>query len=707
MRPLSVIKNVRSPLSLIAAGSVIAALSASALPLIHIWQMPSGPRAEDTVQLLQTGQGNFPIVVDLKDGISDSKIKNLSKKYGITLRPNSDEAKDDGLMVATVPANIDVSSLLSRLKHDPDVEAAEPELVYSIPEDPLSNNGASQVEMPVVDAEIRQESINNTASIHVEVLTVQGETLIRRTVVNSLENNGIEMTQQVETAPVTLEVNEGSGVTPGCTVSEAPEAPTNVSTAINYQYANIMDSEAPRNPAALNEDAPLFAMKPNDPRYNEQWNFQMIGMESAWKRTQGKDVVVAVIDTGVAGGEVKKGKPCRDFGQTTFVKGYDFVNKSADAFDDHGHGTHVAGTIAESTDNNEGVAGIAFKAKIMPLKVLSASGSGSSADIADAIRFAADNGANVINMSLGSAFPSDVIHKAVKYARKKGVVIVCAAGNSFGGKVGYPAAYPECIAVSAVGPNGNIAKYSSYGKEVAISAPGGDMVDSGNPADGILQNTNFPESQGGKGDDYYAFQGTSMASPHVAGVAALLVSQGINDPAQIREILEQTAQPKSDKTKYGAGILSAVQATAKAEALGSVKLRHLLLVGLGFLLFSVGPRRNWRLRMAMFGALTAGFFGPDLASRIFGWDTAWNLLTFSALPALALYAILPKGPGVKVAGMMGLGLAVNLWANWHNGTIPFSAAAFGDAALPWTMTNMVAALGVGAIAALKAYRATR
>lgn len=439
---------------------------------------------------------------------------------------------------------------------------------------------------------------------------------------------------------------------------------------------------------------------PNDPRYAEQWSFQMVGAESAWKRARGKGVVVAVIDTGVSGVTTKKGKACRDFGQTKFVEGYDFVNNDKDPYDDHAHGTHVAGTIAESTNNNEGVAGLAFEATIMPLKVLSAQGSGTSSDIADAIRWAADHGANVINMSLGSAFPSDVIHKACKYAAKKGVVIVCAAGNGFGAPVGYPAAFPECIAVSSVGPTGNIAKYSSYGKEVALAAPGGDMIDSGDPADGILQNTNYPESAGGRGDDYYAFQGTSMASPHVAAVAALIMSQGVTDPARVKDILVKSAVPKGDKNKYGAGILSAANATAKAEGLTKgVKLRHLVAFGLLVPFFLMGRRTRFGLRLAMYGALLMGFYGADWFASVVGADSAWNLLSFSALAPLAAYALLRNGLGIKVAGVLGVGTAVGLWANWHNGTIPFTTATFGEAALPWTALNLVMALAIGMLAA--------
>ena len=307
---------------------------------------------------------------------------------------------------------------------------------------------------------------------------------------------------------------------------------------------------------------------PNDPRYSEQWNFQMVGAEAAWKRSRGTGVVVAVIDTGVSGTSTGKGQACRDFGSTTFTAGYDFVNRDTDPYDDHGHGTHVAGTIAEATNNSEGVAGLAYGATIMPLKVLSASGSGTSADIADAIRWAADKGANVINMSLGSPFPDAVIRSACTYASKKGVVIVAAAGNSGKQGVGYPAAYSECIAVSSVGPSGKLAGYSSWGKQVALAAPGGDIggYSDRDESAGILQNTNLPVEFGGQGDGYYAFQGTSMASPHVAAAAALVMAQGIKDPVKVRKALTESAVKVTggDLKKYGAGILNVDKATALA-----------------------------------------------------------------------------------------------------------------------------------------------
>ena len=468
--------------------------------------------------------------------------------------------------------------------------------------------------------------------------------------------------------------------------------------------------EAVAQSAAMSSDLDTVGAltAPNDPRYAEQWNFRMIGIEEAWKHSKGKGVVVAVVDTGVAIGPSTKGVPCRDFAQTHYTKGYNFVDNNDDAYDDNAHGTHVAGTIAESTNNNEGVAGIAYEATIMPIKVLSASGSGTAAGVADGIRYAADHGAKVINMSLGSSQSSEVIHNACKYAAKKGVAIVCAAGNGFGGAVGYPAAYPECIAVSSVGPTGKIAKYSSYGKQVALAAPGGDYIDSRDPADGILQNTNFPDSKGGHGDDYYAFQGTSMACPHVAGVAALIEAQGITDPAKVRDILLKSAVANGDPNKYGAGILSASRATERAGQTSAIKLRHLLLFGVGLLTLAVGgTRRRLPLRLVMAGALGLGMFGPDWTTTWVGADSALNLLTFSALVPILAFVALRRGPGVKIAGMLAVGVALNLFANWHNDTLPFTTATFGDSALPWTMANLGATLAIGCAASWRAFRATR
>ena len=281
---------------------------------------------------------------------------------------------------------------------------------------------------------------------------------------------------------------------------------------------------------------------PNDPEYSKQWNFRNINVEKAWDETKGEGITVAVIDTGVS--------QVPDLKLTKFVKGYDFVNNKDDASDDQGHGTHVAGTIAQSTNNGYGVAGIAYKAKIMPLKVLAASGGGTIADIAESIKFAADNGADVINMSLGGGGASNMMEEAIKYAHSKGVTIVAAAGNENSNSSSYPARYPDVISVSAIDAAGKKAPYSNFGAGVDISAPGG------SEAGKIIQNTVNPRT----GESVFiGFQGTSMAAPHVAGVAALVRATGIDSPDEIRDILKQSSRKVQEDhlNHFGAGNLDA------------------------------------------------------------------------------------------------------------------------------------------------------
>lgn len=332
---------------------------------------------------------------------------------------------------------------------------------------------------------------------------------------------------------------------------------------------------------------------PNDPLYQFQWNFKQVNAEEAWKKSTGKDVVVAVIDTGVAVKDDAKRniKAVKDLAGTGTVAGYDFVDKDPFPWDGHGHGTHVAGTIAQTTGNKYGVAGLAYNAKIMPLRVLNSQGFGQVADIADSIRFAADNGAQVINMSLGGPLPSLVMKKAIDYAHKKGVTIIAAAGNGGRRAPSYPAAYDHVVAVAATQFDQTTTFYSQWGKYVDIAAPGGNTrVDQNGDdrPDGVMQET----IKDGKTDqhDFLLYMGTSMAAPHVAAGAALVIAQGVTHPDKVEKVLQQTADTaqkdrfKNDKEfneRYGAGIMQADAAVKKATSeQGVYRLGAAFLLGL-------------------------------------------------------------------------------------------------------------------------------
>ncbi len=221
---------------------------------------------------------------------------------------------------------------------------------------------------------------------------------------------------------------------------------------------------------------------PNDPLYYKQWNFKKtsgINIEPVWDLTTGDpNVIIAVLDTGAAYEDYDEYRLAPDLANTHFVQGYDYVNGDYHPNDDEGHGTHVTGTIAQSTNNLEGVAGIAFNCSIMPVKVLDANGYGYDTTAADGIHFAVDNGANVINMSFGGDQDSRTLKDAVKYAYNHGVTCVCSAGNEYqsGNQPQYPAAYNSyCIAVGATRYDRTRASYSNTGSYIDLVAPGGDL----------------------------------------------------------------------------------------------------------------------------------------------------------------------------------------------------------------------------------------
>ena len=307
---------------------------------------------------------------------------------------------------------------------------------------------------------------------------------------------------------------------------------------------------------------------PDDTFYAFQWNLDNavqggINMEAAWDIQRGDpNVVIAVLDTGVAYEDFEIFRQAPDLSDTSFVPGYDFVNDDTHANDDQGHGTHVTGTLAQSTNNGRGVAGVAFGCSIMPVKVADRTGLGTHFDIARGIHYAVNNGANVINMSFGGPGDSITLRDAVAFAYEQGVTIVCAVGNEFlsGNPVSYPAAYDDyCIAVGATRYDETRAFYSNTGGYLDIMAPGGDMLVDQNGdgyGDGVLQQT-FSLEPGSFA--YWFFQGTSMAAPHVSGAAALLISNGVTSPDKVREALEKTAKdigPAGWDEQHGWGLLN-------------------------------------------------------------------------------------------------------------------------------------------------------
>ncbi len=312
---------------------------------------------------------------------------------------------------------------------------------------------------------------------------------------------------------------------------------------------------------------------PNDPLFDKQWNFKDfsgnggIGMPEAWTKvtTGGKGVSVGVIDTGVAYRTAGIYRKAPDLSGTKFAEGYDFANEDPYPDDDNGHGTHVCGTIAQTTNNAYGVAGAAFGVTIIPVKSFDDTGFGIDEDIARGIRFAVDKGAKVINLSFGGEGSSAVLESAIDYAISKGAVVCASSGNDNEGRVDYPAAYKNCIAVGATNRAKRRASYSNYGPELDVVAPGGEAV----PDGGIIQNTYVTQGDPTSGFGFLGMAGTSMACAHVNAVVALIKS--INPswtPDKIRSALTSTCHdlgsPGWDQ-QYGYGLIDAASALSVVE----------------------------------------------------------------------------------------------------------------------------------------------
>ena len=320
-----------------------------------------------------------------------------------------------------------------------------------------------------------------------------------------------------------------------------------------HQIVEALNND-PRVEYAELDYAVHATITPNDDYFHLQWGPVKIQAPAAWdEATGGSDVIIAIIDTGV-----DLDHPDLN---DKIVPGWDYVNDDSLAQDDHGHGTHVAGIAAAETNNLQGVAGVSWGARIMPLKVLNREGNGYYSDVAQGVLYACNHGAKIINLSLGGSEPSSTLEDALEQAYAQGCFIVSAAGNDGHMGVDYPAMYPEAIAVAATDRYDQRAYFSDYGPEIELAAPGVDIY----------------STLWKPGEHTYGWkQGTSMSTPHVAGLAAIMwsVCPGMTN-ADLRSVMEDTAKdlgaPGWDQY-YGYGRIDAekaVEATDPAPILSA------------------------------------------------------------------------------------------------------------------------------------------
>ena len=338
-------------------------------------------------------------------------------------------------------------------------------------------------------------------------------------------------------------------------------------------------------------------VRPNDPQFVNQWHYTQIGLPGAWAVNRGSsDVIVAVIDTGVLLNQPDM--------SAKLVPGYDFIASPSTSLDGDGidadpndpgetgpggggfHGTHVAGTVGAATNNGIGVAGAGFNTRIMPVRVLGRGGGGTAFDVEQGVRFAAglanDSGtlparaADVINLSLGSSAGSQAGQALYNDVRAAGVIVIAAAGNSSSSAPEFPASYDNVVSVAAVDINRQRAFYSNFGNNIDIAAPGGDVtrdLDGNGITDGVLSTLGAFNGDGSINFDYSVLMGTSMAAPHVAGVAALMAAVHPSlTPAQFDAaitsgaIVDDLGSSGRDNL-YGHGLINALKAVNHATQL--------------------------------------------------------------------------------------------------------------------------------------------
>jgi serine protease len=388
-----------------------------------------------------------------------------------------------------------------------------------------------------------------------------------------------------------------SSPAPGVQVLRLPRGESVAAAAARLRALRGVAYAVPDYLAHIAAPSPFYPDDPgraNQPRGWErmQWNFLPgagVGAPGAWGnliadgKPGGRGAIVAVLDTGVAYRNWGQFAKSPDFAGTRFVDPWDFIGGNAFPLDREGHGTFVAGEIAEATNNDYGLTGLAYGATIMPVRVLAADGSGDAATIARGIRYAVGHGAQVINLSLEFGItiqPSDIpeVLGAIRYAFRHGVLVVGAAGNDEAGQVAYPARATGAVAVGATTKDRCVGWYSNVGYGIALVAPGGgddaSLANDPNcfPARVLppirqltFVNPSDPRRFGYPGGYY----GTSMAAAEVSGTAALVIASGVlgshPTPAAIVKRLEQTATPLGGSVPnrdYGYGLINAAAATS-------------------------------------------------------------------------------------------------------------------------------------------------
>jgi thermitase len=400
------------------------------------------------------------------------------------------------------PATIDTGSLPT---HTPGSGGAEPEIATTV-----------SAPLPITSSDgCRPVEIAGGSAMGAQVFSAQSE--------RSLS------IQQRQTAPLTAPRSVPIPVAPPI-ASEAiiqftPEstqaereafiasigaAPVRALERINAYVIQLPEGfsipEIPPSPIVVSIEAEQVAAvsqagtAPNDPRFGEQWYMPVIGLPTAWGSVTAstEQITVAVIDSGI----------CANHPDLVgrLVPGYDFVENDTDPQDEFGHGCGVAGVIASTSGNGQGIAGVAPNVQIMPLRVLNSSGLGGYSVIAEAIIYAVDNGADIINLSLAGPSSSFLLEDAIAYAVESGVVVIAAAGNNGTQGAWYPAAYPSVIAVGSVEKDLSQSSFSNFGDDIDVLAPGRDI---------LTTSTN---------GDYQLMTGTSFAAPLVSGIAALALA---------------------------------------------------------------------------------------------------------------------------------------------------------------------------------------